>query len=183
MLGERVSEALSILTAAAAESPGVFGALHARWRRAGESAPIALTEECERAADVLDEALPEATRWEEGRAALTELFGAPEGEIVLIWCAASAARRDARMAELLAAARPGSEDFAVAAARDRVVEGPLADALACAPLLGKGDRFALPENAEAAARMEILLWEAGASALSVPELGTWIGDRRRLSRR
>src|SRR5205807_826008 len=65
-----------------------------------------------------------------------------------------------------------------AVARGRVVEGPLLDALACAPLLGTGNELALPENAEARARLEILIWEAGASALEVPELGKWIWASR-----
>src|SRR5262249_24106022 len=60
------------------------------------------------------------------------------------------------------------------AARARVVQGPLLDALACAPLLGDGSQLSLPANVEARARLEILIWEAGASALEVPALGRWI---------
>ena len=63
---------------------------------------------------------------------------------------------------------------AVAIARERVVEGPLVDALACAPLLGDGVELSLPENGEALARMEILIWEAGASALEVHDFGRWL---------
>ena len=174
MLPEKVQGELATLTAAARESPALFARLHARWRRADTEAE--LEEAVRSAADALDEVLPGLTQSESGRAALAKLFGEPPGEIVLTWCAASGARRDARMAELLkaAAARPASRDFAVAAARDRILEGPLLDALGCAPLLGRGDCFLLPENAEARARMEILIWEAGASALAVPALGAWI---------
>ena len=80
------------------------------------------------------------------------------------------------MARLLtaAAARPDLADSVAEAARARVVEGPLLDALACLPLLGGGERFSQPENAEARARAEILIWEAGAAAIAVPELGPWI---------
>lgn len=168
--------ALTTLTEAVAARPALYGALHARWRRAGAGPAAALEGEVRSAADRLDESLPALTQSEEGRASLTKLFGKPAGEIVLTWCAASAARGDARMAELLRAAakKAESRDFAVAAARDRIVEGPLLDALACVPLLGTGDVLALPENAEAGARMEILIWEAGASAISVPDLGKWI---------
>jgi serine/threonine-protein kinase len=54
------------------------------------------------------------------------------------------------------------------------VQGPLLDALGCAPLLGDGAQLALPLNAEARARLEILIWEAGARAVEVPELGKWL---------
>ena len=47
-------------------------------------------------------------------------------------------------------------------------------AIACAPLLGNGADLALPESVEARARLDILIWEAGASALEVPHLGPWI---------
>lgn len=168
--------ALTTLTEAVAARPALYGALHARWRGIAATPATALEGEVRSAADRLDESLPALTQSEEGRDSLTKLFGKPAGEVVLTWCAASAARSDARMAELLrtAAKKGESRDFAIAAARDRVVEGPLLDALACAPLLGTGDVLAQPENAEAGARMEILIWEAGASAISVPDLGKWI---------
>src|SRR5579862_5561347 len=63
-------------------------------------------------------------------------------------------------------------DFA--SVRARVVEAPLLEALAAAPLLGDGAWLASPENAQVRARLELLIWEAGASAVEVPELGAWI---------
>jgi hypothetical protein len=177
MLSVQVQDALSVLAAAGAQKPALYAALHTRWRGAGGPE---LPDEIRGAADRLDEALPALTRSESDRADLVRLFDEPAGEIVLTWCAASAARRDARMSELLgkAAGKKAMREFAVAAARDRLIEGPLLDALACAPLLGTGKVFSLPENAEACARMEILIWEAGASALAVPELGHWIWKTR-----
>ncbi|UJR85998.1 serine/threonine-protein kinase [Sandaracinus amylolyticus] len=179
MLPAAVQEALSTLTAALAVDPAIQGALYARWRANAMPEPD-LPREVGAAADVLDRAMPALTRSQNGLADLGALFGDPAGAIVFTWCAAGAARRDARMARLLASAatRPELASRVAAAARARVVEGPLLDALACAPLLGTGDRFALPENAEAAARMEILLWEAGATALSLPDLGAWIWATR-----
>ena len=56
----------------------------------------------------------------------------------------------------------------------RLPPGQPLDALGCAPLLGDGARLALPENAEARARLEILIWEAGASAREIPLLGRWL---------
>ncbi len=88
------------------------------------------------------------------------------------------------MAPLLrmALARPALRDRVHLVARDRVVEGPLLDALACAPLLGQllddPALRTLPANAEARARLEILIWEAGASALEVPALGKWLWGSR-----
>ena len=114
---------------------------------------------------------------------LCELFGGAEpalAEVLFSWCAASVWRRDVQMARLLAAAavQPAFGDRAAAVARDRVVEGPLLDALACTPLLGEGGELARPENVEARARLEILIWEAGASAIEVPALGAWLWGSR-----
>ena len=97
------------------------------------------------------------------------------GEDLLVWCVANIWRSDVKLAPLLAdAARSGFRDRARDIARARVVEGPLLDALACAPLLGDGDDLALPVNFEARARLQILIWEAGATALELPDLGAWL---------
>lgn len=160
----------------------VFAAsLRARWRgagRAGDDAAEApsLSAGAIEAADRLADALPALTHDPEGEAALRELLASPEGAVLFAWLAASTCRRDVRLADLLAAARehPAFRDRVPAVAHDRVVEGPLLDALSCAPLLGDGVALRRPENAEARARLEILVWEAGASALEVPALGAWI---------
>ncbi len=101
---------------------------------------------------------------------------APDGEALLSWCAANVRQHDIPLAERLAiaAAQPALRERAVALARDRVVEGPLLDALACAPLLGDGLSLSLPVNAQARARLDILIWEAGASAIEVPHLASWL---------
>lgn len=95
---------------------------------------------------------------------------------LLQWCAQNVARGNVAMSELLGRAvqEPRLVDEARDVARDRIVQGPLVDALCCAPLLGSGDELLLPQNQEARARLEILIWEAGASALQVPELGRWV---------
>ncbi|HJL27727.1 MAG TPA: serine/threonine-protein kinase, partial [Polyangiaceae bacterium LLY-WYZ-15_(1-7)] len=77
---------------------------------------------------------------------------------------------------LEAALRSEQRERARIVVRNRIVQGPLRDALACAPLLGTGDWVGEPANAEASARLEILLWEAGARALELPDLGRWIWD-------
>ena len=78
------------------------------------------------------------TRTQTGLADLSALFGQPAGEIVFTWCAASAARRDARMSRLLSAAAARTENThrVAAAARARIVQGPLLDALAAQGMQG-----------------------------------------------
>jgi serine/threonine-protein kinase len=93
-----------------------------------------------------------------------------------LWGSASAWRHDVRLAPLLqrALANPRAAGRVPAVAADRVVSGPFADALACAPLIGDGSELARPANAEARARMEVLLWEAGACAHECPAIGRWL---------
>jgi serine/threonine-protein kinase len=182
MLPAQVEEALSMLTSALASSPQLNAPLHAHWR--GERGDHGLPDAVRVAAEMLDKAMPALTKTQGGLADLAGLFAKPElaaaGDVVLTWCAANAGRRDVRMARVLSVAvtKERARDFALAAARDRIIEGPLVDAIACAPLLGTGDVYSLPENAAAAARLEVLIWEAGASALAVPELGQWVWGSR-----
>jgi serine/threonine-protein kinase len=105
----------------------------------------------------------------QSQAELAPLFAGDGAEEILAWCEKNTWTRDVKMAPLLVAAKARFADRVAALARARVVEGPLVDALACAPLLGEH-----LQNAEARARLEILIWEAGASALEVPELGPWL---------
>ncbi len=172
MLPAQVQDALAQLSPIAAS----HAELVRYWRGTEPGPPPPFSADQLAAADVIDRALPTLSRSTSGVADLARLLGEPAGEIVFAWCAANTARIDARLAKLLALAASHA-DFAArvpGVARDRVVEGPLVDALACAPLVGSGDRYTAPENAEARARMEILIWEAGATALAIPELGPWI---------
>ncbi|MDB4996025.1 MAG: hypothetical protein JWM74_3457, partial [Myxococcaceae bacterium] len=181
MLPPPIEDAASSLVAPLSTSSEDGDAVRIRWR-AGERDAKAkrlesdLPKEIRAAADLLEQMLPELTQSDAGVAALGALFAEPRGEVVLSWCASSTWRRDVQMAPLLelAALQPAFRDRVTVVARHRVVEGPLLDALACAPLLGDGVQLALPENAEARARLEILIWEAGASALEVPALAKWL---------
>lgn len=176
MMTEQVEDALSILVEPLA-SPALRDALRARWRGQGRAdVGAALPEMVAAAADVLEDALPAHTASPGELAAFARLFADPRGDVLFEWCAASTWRRDVQLARVLtiAAAEPRLRERVPAVARERVIEGPLRDALACAPLLGDGARLALPENAEARARLEILIWEAGASALELPDLGPWL---------
>ena len=185
MLSMQLLDAFSTLAAAFAASPGQEQAACARWRAhgragAGEHAGDALAEDVASAADLVAETLPELTRSGGEIAELDEIFDGPGGAALLAWCGACTGRRDVRLASLLslAAKRARTQvelrERIAGVARARVVEGPLLDALECAPLLGGGPALLSPVNAEARARLEILIWEAGASALEVPALGPWL---------
>jgi hypothetical protein len=181
MLPAQLQVAFSTLATSFASEPPLEDAVRTRWKRGdfqGTTDRFAdeLPEAVRAAADQVAAALPTLTRSEDGVSLLTALFGGADGEVLLAWCSASAGRRDVRMARLLAAAQSESRlrRRVVAVANDRVVQGPLHDALACAPLLGDGAVLATPDSAQARARLEILIWEAGASALEVPDLGNWL---------
>ncbi len=167
---------LQRLSDALAADPQLAPKLHHRWRQElrGEAASIA-PEELAQAADRVEHALG---HFGDYASVLTSALDGPESELLFIWCAANAANPEARMRDLLAAAvaHPEHGPRARILARNRVVQGPLQDALGCVPLLGDGNALADPANFEAVARMEILFWEAGARALQLPDLGRWIWD-------
>lgn len=178
----KLDEALRVLTGAAAAHPPLREWLAARWEgsRADLTPPDRVgPEEAEAwrdAADKLDKGLPALTRSSNAADRFAAALQDERGELLFLWCTSVVARPDVRTAPLLqlAATRPELRERAVSAARDRLVQGPLTDALACVPLLGTGAIFAQPEYAQARARLEILIWEAGASALQLPELGAWL---------
>lgn len=135
-----------------------------------------LSDEQIAAAELVASILPSLTQSNEHVAELGALFAEPAGEVIFAWCTANIKRRDARLAPLLelAGSHDAFRDRVPAVARQRVVEGPLLDALACAPLVGGGVELSMPINVEARARLEILIWEAGASAFEVPGLAKWL---------
>jgi len=182
MLAQQARDALSKLTSAVGERAELADALRAHWARsgrdhdeAGDAAAALLVPELASAATALGDAFARETHSVPDIEALGALFEEHEGEVLLAWCRGSTWRRDAQLAPLLAiAARSPFVERVPTIARERVVVGPLHDALACAPLVGTGQDLATEAAAEARARLEILIWEAGASSLEVPELGRWI---------
>lgn len=154
-------------------SPELSRALHDAWRSGRFESSASLPADAIEAANGADAALREWTASSHDPQAFRGAFDGPEADLVFLWCAANAPRSDARLAPILAAGarHPEHGERALFVARNRIVQGPLEDALRCAPLLGSLDR---PESFDAAARMEILLWEAGSRALQLPELGKWI---------
>jgi serine/threonine-protein kinase len=184
MLSDKARDALATLAMAIDTFPELEEALGVRWRggmrEGGHFHPaVEITPEQRAAADVVAAELPNETQSDAGIASLAELLARPEGRVLLAWCRASAWRCDARFAPLLRrAAAAGIRERITPAARDRVVEGPMLDALACAPLLGDGSGLSLLDWTEARARLEILVWEAGSSAREVPFLGPWLWGSR-----
>ncbi len=183
MLPEDAKQALATLSAALDARPEIGDSLRRRFRRRAseritEPPALELSADELKAADQLAAVLPAVTLTD--TASIVECFQGSSGRVLAAFCEASAFRRDARLAPLFAAALdvPELAPSALRGVRARVVEGPLFDALECAPLLGDGVALAAPENAQARARLEILLWEAGASALEVPALGRWIWSAR-----
>jgi serine/threonine-protein kinase len=181
MIDVEVSRSLATLAESCAASPDWLRGLRARWRegareRAQADGELELPETVRLAGDHLASALPAVTQNEADVTALARTLEGPAGEILFAWATACTWRTDVRLGGLLSWARalPSFEGRVAAVARDRVVRGPMLDALACAPLLGPGGELASKENAEARARLEILIWEAGASALEVPGLGRWV---------
>jgi serine/threonine-protein kinase len=167
--------ALAQLAAAIAARPELEDAVRARWRAATQSSSE-LPNELRAAADACATALPELMGSQDGFDAVAVLLPKPGGEVILSWCSAASWRREVWISPLLTiAATHGNVASRVpGVAADRILSGPLHDALLCAPMLGDGSAWTLPAYSQARARMEILIWEAGASALEVPELGPWL---------
>jgi serine/threonine-protein kinase len=181
MLPDPVQGALNTLTDLFSTRPALVDAVRAQWRAgsgfdANPGLDSEVPEDVVAAADELSRGMAMLTASAEHLAVLCAALATPSGDALLAWCAASTWRRAVHMAPLLEAAKAhdAHRDRVPQIAHDRVVEGPLVDALACAPLLGTGAQLALPQNAEARARLEILIWEAGASAHELPEFGRWL---------
>ncbi|NUO53536.1 MAG: hypothetical protein HOV80_32190, partial [Polyangiaceae bacterium] len=179
---ETVRDSLAALTEIVGENAELEQALANLWRRGarrnGEGAAAELSAKARELAETLATSIPALLESPEDVAQFGEIFDTTSGSLLFLWCAASTWRRDVRLAPLFeVAAHSSYAGHLTPLARARVVEGPLLDAFACVPLLGKGQDLVDPENGEAVARLEILLWEAGASALEIPVLGPWIwGD-------
>ncbi|MBL4634782.1 MAG: hypothetical protein JKY56_12990, partial [Kofleriaceae bacterium] len=177
MISAELQDALITLTNLLASNPELEEAVRNRWRGGDLPEDDALTAEVRAAADLLSAELPKATCSDDELASLNALL-VDSGPILLTWCFASAWRPDVRMGPLLkhAADNEALQTQVVGVACERVVGGPLGDALACAPLTGDGSELKLPSHRQVRARLEILIWEAGACAQEVPDFGRWIWD-------
>ena len=153
--------------------------LHERLLRSWRGEPGTLasaSEDIREAAEAFDRVLPALTRSPGALERLGPLIVDPHARVLFAWCDAVVGRVDVTLAPLLAQARKNAptRELSIALARRRVVQGPLLDALDSAPIVGSGGQYRRPENEQARARIEILLWDAGAGATHAPELGAWI---------
>ena len=173
---EDILPALETLGTALSNAPGLAAAFHAKWLSGPHDPAPDLDAGTIAALDLIDGAMPTWTREVTDPARLTETLAGPHGAALMIWCTANTARSDVRLAGLLkaAATHPDHAAHAITVTRDRILQGPLGDGLECAPLLGTAATLALVEHEGVRARMEILIWEAGAQALQLPKLGAWL---------
>lgn len=178
----KLDEALRVLSHALDADPTLQSWLLSRWGglpdATEEGQPERGTGELAEAADRIDKGLPALTRSSNALERLAPAFDDGRGLVLFVWSQATVARPDVRTAPLLglAARTEALRERAREVIHDRIVQGPLVDALTCAPLLGTGAAFDHPDNAQARARLEILIWDAGASALQLPEWGAWLWD-------
>jgi hypothetical protein len=172
---EDLEAAIARIARLLVEQPSAEDAVRARWR-AAVPADDSLPPDVRQAADLCAVRIPQLMADQDGFDAVATLLARPGAEIILLWCSAAAWRREVWISPLLtiAASHPAIGGRVPAVAADRIVSGPLHDALLCAPIVGDGGVLGSPIYAEARARLEILVWEAGASALEVPELGPWV---------
>src|SRR5262245_9680748 len=136
MISDSVQDALATLGAHLGAHPEAEYDLCAHWHTgarasATERVEVNLEPEVRAAADALAVALPALTQSDTDTTALGALFAGPAGAALCAWCSASTWRRDVRLGPLLALAARRADllDPVARIARDRVVEGPLLDAL------------------------------------------------------
>jgi len=162
MIPSKVEDALAQLVRAVSSNPNLVDGIVRVWEH-GPSAALGDSPAIRDAALVVDRGLPAISRTSNAEERLAPFLSGVEAEILLSWCAASVHRADVRAFPILQALGK-VENFAervLEIARDRVVQGPLEDALSCVGVVGRGSSLGSVENTEARARIEILLWEAG----------------------
>jgi serine/threonine-protein kinase len=159
------AEALGAALAARSDAAEVLGALAQSW----QAGAAALGPE----AAALGTRFAKLARTSAGAVQLAAL-GPNARPLVVAWAASVAADPAVFLAPILNSARARPSPRGVSAARARVASGPLRDALGCLGQAGEPEWLAAPGAARTRARLDLLLWEAGAGALVVPELGAWL---------
>ena len=142
-----------------------------------------LSPEVAKAARALALELERLTRTGGEPALPPRMFEGISGAIVLAWSESVASRGDVVIAGLLELAIHAHQapSRLIRAARARVRSGPLFDALRCVPLAG--DPEWIFDDEATRARIELMIWEAGAAALSIPRLGAWLFSNEALFER
>lgn len=134
-----------------------------------------LGEDHARLLDQLGPQLSRAAETARGGGALGTGIERDTGRVVRAWAERVADDQTLVMAPLFDAARANvPPEFFLRSARARVARGPLLDAIKCLGFAGGAEWLTSEAMATVRARVDLLLWEAGASALCVPELGAWL---------
>ncbi len=172
-----VQDVLSNLNAIIQADPSVAPKVCARWRSGQFEAGSDISPEAAEAAELVELTMPGWSHTAMGDE-IDGILASPSSEVLFLWASTSVDRADVALSPIVEAASklPEHAPRAKAIARNRIIQGPMVDALLCVPLMGKGSWLSEQGNVEASARMEILLWEAGACAMQMPELGKWIWD-------
>lgn len=176
MIPTKVDESLHRLAQALGDSPNL-GFVLRRFVDTGSAEDAReLGPELRADVDVVDKGLPPLTRSAQPQERLGPVLGDHRAPVLVHWLHGATGRAEVRMAPILALAlqQPEFAEEARLLARRRLIQGPLLDGLACLPLLGSAEVLSHHENSEARARLEILIWDAGASALTIPELGAYV---------
>jgi hypothetical protein len=90
-------------------------------------------------------------------------------DVAMLWAESASGRGDLTLAPLLSRDNAARTAFRARAARARLLEGPLFDALQALPSAWDGDL-----GADGWLRLRQLIWEAGARGLTLPALGRWV---------
>ncbi len=90
-------------------------------------------------------------------------------DVAMLWAESASSRADLTLAPLLSRDNAARTAFRARAAKARLLEGPLFDALQAVPSAWDGDL-----GADGWLRLRQLIWEAGARGLTLPALGRWV---------
>lgn len=171
MRGDRIADSIVDLARSVAQAvgrtPEARAALTQGWARGAVGQP---------AADELAEALRARAGTATGVAGVPIASDDDSRAVVAAWCTAVAGDRTVVLAPLLSALSHAEHTRAEIehAARARLMQGPLLDALSCARLGGNGEWLDRAEHAPVRARLELVIWEAGQLAQSAPDVGRWL---------
>src|SRR6188508_455266 len=136
MISGTLDEAFTTLALAQAQDNTLGARLLAFWERQAPELASELPQATLLAAQTLDRELVSLLETAQPKV-VAELWNEQRAELLIDWCAGSVARGNVRMVPLLRHIQktPRFAERVQAIARDRIVQGPLVDALSSAPLL------------------------------------------------
>jgi len=100
---------------------------------------------------------------------VSSLLSRDVADVAMVWAESVSSRGDLTLAPLLSRDNAARTRFRARAARARLLEGPLFDALSALPSAWDTDL-----GADGWIRLRQLIWEAGARGVTLPGLGRWV---------